>query len=258
MSVGVYRAGYGRAKLLVRWWERCWWACGLQAIFTASRRVRWPVASLAGEGWRLFWRWSFLDQGPQATGFRAQPRGAMPPAALRGRLRGERPRLRGEGRTLDGGGAACGSGPGPSSRRRLTEAERSGAVKPHHTLLWCGLVRLDSTGPLSLASPADATRDPEPTSVRGVGHRSGIAALTPAAAGLFETDCRVLWKNVDNRRRLSLNGVAPGPCLDPSEGRSRIPRRVGGRSQSARAGGVQPDETAPQQRVMRLDTTRPG
>ena len=144
-------------------------------------------------------------------------------------------------------GAACGSGPDPSSHRRLTEAERSGAIKPHHTLLWCGLVRLDSTGPLSLASPADATRDPEPSSVTGVRHRSGIAALTPAAAGLFETDCRVPWKNVDIRRRLSLDGVVPGRCLDPTEGRFRIPRRVGGRSQSGRSGGVQPDEAAPQQ-----------
>ena len=75
-------------------------ACGLQAIFTASRMVRRPVASLAGVGRWGSGRWSFLDQEPQEPGFRAQRRGAMPLAALRGRLRGERPRSEGRGDTV--------------------------------------------------------------------------------------------------------------------------------------------------------------
>src|SRR6185437_10980209 len=158
--------------------------------------VGWPVASLAGVGWWRFEWWSFLDQRRQAfapnPGARClrRPSGGACAASCLGSEGGG---------TSIGCFAACGPGPDPSSHRRLTEAERSGAIKPHHTLLWCGLVRLDSTGPLSLASPADATRDPEPSSVAGVRHRSGIAALTPAAAGLFETDCRVPWKNVDIR-----------------------------------------------------------
>ena len=49
----------------------------------------------------------------------------------------------------------------PSSRiprrcRRLREAGRSGGVQPHHTLLATGNARLDTTGPTSLATPADS------------------------------------------------------------------------------------------------------
>ena len=163
------------------------------------------------------------------------------------------------GGTLHGGGAACGSGPDPSSHRR-PEGNQPGLVVSSRITRCCGAASFGLTAPDRSAW----LRPPTRRGIRnlapcgGVRRRSGIAALTPAAAGLFETDCRVLWKNVDIRRRLSLNGVVPGRCLDPTEGRFRIPRRVGGRSQSARAGGVQPDEAVPQQRVMRLDTTRPG
>ena len=149
----------------------------------------------------------------------------------------------------------CGSGPDPSSRRRLTEADRSGAIKPHRSC-WSPVA-------FGLTAPARSAwlRPPTRRGIRdlapcgGVGHGPRIGALIPAAAGLAD----------DRGVRLGLipaaamvAGVVRYRCPIPMEGRSRIPRRVGGRSQSARAGGVQPDEAVPQQRVIRLDTTRPG
>jgi len=45
---------------------------------------------------------------------------------------------------------------------RLTEADRSGGIKPDHTLLATGNVRPDTTGPACLGKPR----------IRGVGHRT--------------------------------------------------------------------------------------
>jgi hypothetical protein len=54
--------------------------------------------------------------------------------------------------------------------------------------------------------------------------------------------------------------IRPRGSVDPSHHRGVVfwvPRRVCGRSQADRAGGVQPDEAGPQQRVIRLDSARP-
>ena len=50
----------------------------------------------------------------------------------------------------------------PTPRMRLTEADRSGGIKPHHTLLWSSRVRPDTTGPACLGKPR----------IRGVGPRT--------------------------------------------------------------------------------------
>ena len=71
----------------------------------------------------------------------------MPLAALRGRLRGERPRSEGRGDT--GLVAVLLVVPVRIPRRVAPRGEsaRSGGVKPNHTLLWSGSVRLDTTSP---------------------------------------------------------------------------------------------------------------
>src|SRR6185437_11980226 len=50
----------------------------------------------------------------------------------------------------------------PMPRMRLTEADRSGGIKPDHTLLWSSRVRPDTTGPACLGKPR----------IRGVGPRT--------------------------------------------------------------------------------------
>ena len=50
----------------------------------------------------------------------------------------------------------------PTPRMRLTEADRSGGIKPDHTLLATGNVRPDTTGPACLGKPR----------IRGVGPRT--------------------------------------------------------------------------------------
>src|SRR6185312_14158398 len=50
----------------------------------------------------------------------------------------------------------------PTPRMRLTEADRSGGIKPDHTLLWSSRVRPDTTGPVCLGKPR----------IRGVGPRT--------------------------------------------------------------------------------------
>ena len=50
----------------------------------------------------------------------------------------------------------------PTPRMRLTEADRSGGIKPDHTLLWSSRVRPDTTGPACLGKPR----------IRGVGPRT--------------------------------------------------------------------------------------
>ena len=119
----------------------------------------------------------------RATGLRAQPRGAMPPAALRGRLRGERPRLRGEGRTLHAGGAACGPGPDPSSHRRPEGNQPGLVVSSRITRCW-GAASSGWTPP----ARADWLRPPTRRGIRdlpsvGIGHRSRTTPATMAAAG---------------------------------------------------------------------------
>ena len=199
--------------------------------------VRGPVASLAGVGRWGPGRGSSLDQEP---GFRAQSRGAMPLAALRGACAASGLAPRGGG-TLDGLRCCLWFRSGSLvASLRLGIPRRSAGVKsmpPPDKLVGGGFVwhGLDTVGPSWAAVCADATRDPEPTSLGG-GHLLVLAA--PAAA--------------------DVGGVVRDRCPNPTGGRFRIPRRVGGRSQSARAGGVQPDGTGPQQRVIRLDSTRPG
>ena len=127
--------------------------------------------------------------------------------------------------------------------------------------VWHGL---DTVGPSWAAVCADATRDPEPTSYGVSGHGPGSGATVAGRRrSRHRRTCRNRTCRAPGTRGLKpaaagMGEVVRDRCPDPTEGRFRIPRRVGGRSQSARCGGVQPDGTAPQQRVIRLDSTRPG
>ena len=142
----------------------------------------------------------------------------------------------------------CGSGLDPSSRRRLTEADRSGGIKPDRRRRGHSLVRLDPTGPVSLAAPADATRDPAPRYVRSVGtgraqpRQRRPPPVPPRSGG------RLAWSQGPDRRRPTSVPRHAARARTSHEGRSWIPRRVGGRSQSERADGVKPGVGRPRRR----------
>ena len=143
---------------------------------------------------------SWVVSRSRATGLRAQRRGAMPLAALRGRLRGERPRLRGMAGTLAAcvllwvrSGSLVASSPDGSRPVRWRQAASSPP--------WSLLARLDATGPACLAAPADATRDPAPRCVRSVGtgraqpRRRRPPPVPPRSGG------RLAWSQGSDRRR---------------------------------------------------------
>ena len=178
------RADYRRKSVPLPFWgagELCVGAGGGCSLFLgfrsflrlrrALRKIRWvaqfggvPGDALAAGGcpcarpragpshcarvWSGGWR-------PRVVGTEGQGQG------LRRRLRGERPRSGERGPRCWAPVVACGRlVPGSPSRRRLTEADRSGGIKSDRTLLGSGCVRLDTTGPVSLAAPADATGTP--------------------------------------------------------------------------------------------------
>ena len=170
------------------------WVCGgfcvwLRAFFYGFAQGvdgRWRPW-LGWGGWRLG-RWLSLDQELQATGFRAQPRGAMPLAALRGRLRGGRPRSEGWGGHRSRASllvvpvriprrVVVAVGITTPVRRSKVHAAAVGAVR------WRSC-RMDLTPSARRGLRFAPTRRGIRTYLlRGVGHRSGIAAPTAAAAG---------------------------------------------------------------------------
>jgi hypothetical protein len=101
-------------------------------------------------------------------------------------------------------------------------------------LLWWRFVRLDAGCPGWLAEPADS--DEETGTTPPVGSSPRTSRTSP-----HRRVCVCQWTGSTPRA-----GVV-----------SWVPRRVGGRSQADRTAGVRPDETRPQQRVMRLDTGWP-
>ena len=220
------------------------WACGSQAIFTASHWVRWPLASLAGAGRRRWNQWSSPDQRP---GLRAQRRGASlrRPSGGACAASGLAPREWG-----DTGRLRCclWSGPDPSSHRRPEGNQPGLVVSSRITRCW-GAASSGWTPP----ARADWLRPPTRRGIRdlpsvGIGHRSRTTPATMAAAGID------LVAPSDPRADPAAAGVsAPmrGRCLTPPHGgRFRIPRRVGADRSPRRADGVKsmPHPTAADQR----------
>ena len=163
--------------------------------------VRWPLASPAGVGWRLFWRWSFLDQRRQAfapnPGARCLRRPSGGACAASG-LGSE-----GWGRTLHGGGAACGSGPDPSSHRRPEGNQPGLVVSSRITRCW-GAVSSGWTPP----ARADWLRPPTRRGIRnlpsvGSGHR-------PGATPFRDSRRRISTFFQSTRQSVSKNPVAAG------------------------------------------------
>jgi len=101
------------------------------------------------------------------------------------------------------------------------------------------------------------TRDPEPTfrRIKAPAGHNAIQGQPPPDVDVFPGHPAVCLKQ-SGSGRCQCRDARPVP--DTRHGaRFRIPRRVGGRSQAERAGAVKPNEAAPQQRVMRLDSTGP-
>ena len=138
--------------------------------------------------------------------------------------------------------AACGRlVPDPSS---LSSPEGSRPVRwcqAASLLLGCGNARLDTTGPTSLAAPADSD---EGSGTTPLWCEQGPLRDAHAAAGCAH---RVVTGQVQGAGILPTGGVVPDP-----------PSLSAVLAQPARLAGVQPDETRPQQRVIRLDTGQTG
>jgi len=90
----------------------------------------------------------------------------------------------------------------PTPRMRLTEADRSGGIKPDHTLLWSSRVRPDTTGPACLGKPrirGVGPRTQHPCVVRRIhrttwlGHVAWRRQLFEAAPKLSRPRIRYLW-----------------------------------------------------------------
>ncbi|MEZ0112800.1 hypothetical protein ABH920_006824 [Catenulispora sp. EB89] len=155
---------------------------------------------------------------------------------LRRRLRGERPR------SGEGGRAVCRRTllvvafvPGSPSRRRLTEADRSGGIKSDPCC--CGAVSCDLTPPARSAWLRPPTR-------RGTRDNPGLWC---GHGPLGRAHLRVVTWRARDAGILPTGGVVP----DPSSLSAVL-------AQPARTGGVRPNAARPQQRAIRLDTARPG
>ena len=135
----------------------------------------------------------------------------MPLAALRGRLRGERPRLRGAGRTSAAWPVVRSGSLVTSSPEGIRPASRYQAAS---LPLWCGFARLDTACPVRLASPADATRDPNLPLVK-----------TGAAVGRQGTDTGRWRRGSSATRPVSSTGL-PGSYTFPSN--QQADAQVGG------------------------------
>gem|GEM_PF-6845591 len=139
--------------------------------------------------------------------------------------------------------AACGRlVPDPSS---LSSPEGSRPVRWYQAaslLLNCGNARLDTTGPTSLATPADSDEG----SGTPLWCEQGPLRDAHAAAGHAHAH-RVATGQAQGAPILPTGGVVPDP-----------PSLSAVLAQPARLAGVQPDETPPQQRVIRLDTGQTG
>ncbi|MEZ0115111.1 hypothetical protein ABH920_009146 [Catenulispora sp. EB89] len=167
---------------------------------------------------------------PRVVGTESQGQG------LRRRLRGERHSLRGGGPRCLLPDAACGRlcpGFPVASSPHGSRPVRWYQVGP--LLLWSSLVRLDTTGPVSLATPADATGNP------------GQPRVWCGHGPLGRVHLRVVTWRARDAGILPTGGVVP----DPSSLSAVL-------AQPARTGGVRPNATRPQQRAIRLDTARPG
>ncbi|MEZ0114284.1 hypothetical protein ABH920_008318 [Catenulispora sp. EB89] len=131
---------------------------------------------------------------------------------------------------------ACGRlVPGSPSRRRLTEADRSGGIKSDPCC--CGGVSCDLTPPARSAWLRPPTR-------RGTRDNPGLWC---GHGPLGFVHLRVVTWRVQGVGIFPTGGVVP----DPSSLSAVL-------AQPSRPGGVKPDETGPQQRVMRLYPARPG
>jgi len=131
--------------------------------------------------------------------------------------------------------------PDPSS---LSSPEGSRPVRWYQAaslLLACGNVRLDTTGPTSLATPADSD---EGSGTPPLWCEQGPLRDAHAAAGHAH---RVATGQAQGAPILPTGGVVPDP-----------PSLSAVLAQPARLAGVQPDGTGPQQRVIRLDTGQTG
>ena len=131
--------------------------------------------------------------------------------------------------------------PDPSS---LSSPDGSRPVRWYQAaslLLACGNARLDTTGPTSLATPADSDEGPGTTPLWC---EQGPLRDAHAAAGYAH---RVVTGQVQGAGILPTGGVVPDP-----------PSLSAVLAQPARLAGVQPDETRPQQRAIRLDTGQTG
>ncbi|MEY9858184.1 hypothetical protein ABH935_003797 [Catenulispora sp. GAS73] len=222
----------------------CWWlgcgGCGLLVGFrsflrlrTGLRRIRWvaqfggaPQVALAAGGVRVH------DRAPvRVTAHALRGRQSSGVVGAYSQKQGLRRRLRGERHSLRGGGSrclpavvACGRlVPGSPSHRRLTEADRSGGIKSDHTLLWSGFVRLDTTGPVSLATPADATGNPgQPRLWERFPHLGHDNSPPPVATGW--TPSTQYHRRPPARRRAHHRTAPPsGSFLNPCEAVKKRP-----------------------------------
>jgi len=192
-------------------------------------------------------RWSFLDQERQATGLRAQRRGA----SLR------RP----------SGGACAASGLAPRGgadigRWRCCLWSRSGSLvasRPEGNqpglVVSSRITRCWGTASSGWTPPdrADWLRPPTRRGIRdlppvGIGHRPGTTPTIVAAAGISPGRTR---RSSADPAAADVSAAMPDRCLTPPHGgRFRIPRRVGANRSPRRADGVKsmPHPTAADQR----------
>ena len=119
---------------------------------------------------------------------------------------------------------------GPTPRMRLTEADRSGGIKPDHTLLWSGSVRLDTGQPGWLCKHRRQRRGIRDNPTCGKDRRT----LNLPRHHLMCVPCRRVC--VAKWTLFTPQGCCPGSLV-----------AVGGRSQAGRAGGVKPGVSAVQQ-----------